>query len=51
LQDSIFAISVFDDVACDKNAVQDENAQFNIHGELPKWVNAHVASGVEKLIM
>jgi hypothetical protein len=29
-------MSVFDDVACDKNAVQDENAQFNMQGVLPK---------------
>jgi hypothetical protein len=36
-------MSVFDDVACAKNAVQDENAQFNMHGVLPKWVNASVA--------
>jgi hypothetical protein len=31
--------------------VQELKAQFIIVGELPKWVNAHVASGVEKLIM
>jgi hypothetical protein len=40
---NIFVMSVFDDVACDKNAVQELKAQFNMHGVLPKCVNASVA--------
>jgi hypothetical protein len=36
LHANILLISVFDDVACDKNGVQDENAQLIIAGELPK---------------
>jgi len=33
---NILSISVFDDTALVKNAVQLPNAQFIIHGELPK---------------
>lgn len=44
-------ISEFAETAVVRNGVQLENAQLIINGELPKLVNAHVASGVEKLIM
>jgi hypothetical protein len=51
LQVNILSISEFAETAVVKNAVRLLNAQLIIAGELPKLVNAHVASGVEKLIM
>jgi hypothetical protein len=44
-------MSVFDDVACAKKGVQDENAQFSMAGELPKCVNALHADSLPNPIM